>query len=200
MSVTIRLATVDDAETICQIYAPIVRDTHISFEQDIPPTREIAKRISKTMQQYPWLICCINREITGYAYASAFRARRAYQWTAETTVYVHPAYQRRGIARGLYESLMAILRAQGYCNVVGVIALPNSGSIRVHESVGFRRIGILENIGYKAGDWRDTGWWQLQLRPMLDNPQPPTPITCLAQTDGFDDLLRAGLQRINNFR
>ena len=95
---------------------------------------------------------------------------------------------------------MAVLRAQGYCNVVGVIALPNSGSIRAHESVGFRRIGILENIGYKAGDWRDTGWWQLQLRPMLDNPQPPTPITCLAQTDGFDDLLRAGLQRINNFR
>ena len=200
MSVTIRLATVDDAKKIRQIYAPIVRDSHISFEQDIPPTREIAERISKTLQQYPWLICCINRDVAGYAYASAFRARRAYQWTAETTVYVHPSYQRRGIARGLYESLMAVLRAQGYCNVVGVIALPNSGSIRAHESVGFRRIGILENIGYKAGDWRDTGWWQLQLRQMPDNPQPPTPITCLAQTDGFDDFMRAGLQRISNFR
>ena len=60
--------------------------------------------------------------------------------------------------------LLAVLREQGYCSAVGVIALPNEGSIRAHEALGFRKVGIFKNVGYKAGDWRDTGWWQLELR------------------------------------
>lgn len=193
MNAVIRLATAADAGAIQQIYRPIVRHTHVSFETVEPDIAEIKARIDKTLAQYPWLVCEINGRLAGYAYASAFRARYAYQWTTETTVYVHPDFQRRGISRALYHSLIAILRAQGFCNAVGVIALPNEGSIRAHEAVGFRKIGVFENVGFKAGDWRNTGWWQLELRPMPTEPQPPRAIGDLAQEDDFSELLHAGL-------
>ena len=196
MSAVIRLATSADAADIHQIYSPIVRNTHISFEQTAPAVGEIAARIEKTLRQYPWLVCEVDRRLAGYAYASAFRVRAAYQWTAETTVYIHSDFQRRGVSRALYSSLLAVLRAQGYCNAVGVIALPNEGSIRAHEALGFRKVGIFKNIGHKAGDWRDTGWWQLELRPPPTSPQAPRPIIQLAVEERIDALLQTGLQHI----
>ena len=189
----IRLAKLADAAAIQQIYAPIVRHSHISFEREPPDIAEIKTRLTQTLRQYPWLVCEIDGRMAGYAYASAFRGRYAYQWTTETTVYVHPDFQRRGVSRALYHSLIAILRAQGYCSAVGVIALPNEGSIRAHEAVGFRKIGIFNQAGFKAGDWRDTGWWQLALRPLPAEPQPPRPIGDLAMDDRFAELLATGL-------
>ena len=196
MSAIIRLAAPADAADIHPVYAPIVSETHISFELSVPGVEEIAARISKTLRQYPWLICAIDGRLAGYTYASAFRSRFAYQWTTETTVYVHPDFQRRGVSRALYHSLFAVLRAQGYCNAVGVIALPNEGSIRAHEAAGFRKIGVFENVGFKAETWRDTGWWQLELRPMPDAPQTPRPIAELAQEAQFAELLQSGLSLI----
>ena len=192
MSAIIRLAKPADAADILQVYAPIVSNTHISFELSVPSVADIAARVSLTLAQYPWLVCEIDGRLAGYAYASAFRARYAYQWTTETTVYVHPGFQRRGVSRALYQSLVAILRAQGYCNAVGVIALPNEASIRAHESAGFRKIGVFENVGFKAGNWRHTGWWQLELRAMPESPRPPQPIGELAQDARFAELLRSG--------
>ncbi len=193
MSARIRLAKPSDAADMHQVYAPIVSQTHISFELTVPSVEEIAARIRKTLAQYPWLVCELDVRLAGYAYASAFRARRAYQWTTETTVYVHPDCQRRGVSRALYRSLVGILRAQGYCNAVGVIALPNAGSIRAHEAAGFRKIGVFENVGFKAGKWRHTGWWQLELRPMPEAPLPPRPISELAQDARFPELLQSGI-------
>ena len=197
MSISIRLASVADAAQICEIYCPIVRGTAISFEQAAPDVQEIAACITKTLGQHPWLVCDINHRVAGYAYGSSFRSRSAYQWTVETTVYVHSDYQRRGIARALYASLIAILRQQGYCNAIGVIALPNDASVRVHESIGFWKIGVFKNMGCKLGKWHDTGWWQLELRPMPAQPQPPRPIMALARQAGFGELLRAGLPFVN---
>ncbi len=198
MRAHIRLARRSDAAAIERIYAPIVRDTHISFETSAPGVAELEARISKTLRQYPWLVCLIDDKLAGYAYASAFRSRYAYQWTTETTVYVHGDFQRRGLSRALYHSLIAILRAQGYCMAIGVIALPNPASIRAHEALGFRKIGIFEKVGFKAGNWRDTGWWQLELRAMPASPQPPRPVSELAQTADFDALLEMGLPYIRN--
>jgi phosphinothricin acetyltransferase len=194
MSAVIRLASASDAAAIHQIYSPIVRDTHISFEQTAPAVGDIAVRIHNTLTQYPWLVCEIGGQLAGYAYASAFRARPAYQWTAETTVYVHADFQLRGVSRALYSSLLALLREQGYCQAVGVITLPNEGSIRAHEALGFRKIGVFENIGHKAGAWRDTGWWQLELRPAPRNPKPPCPLSCLKTASCFAALLQTGLR------
>lgn len=193
MHIIIRLASAADAPQICEIYRPIVRDTAISFEETAPDADEIAARIAQTLEQYPWLVCEINRQIAGYAYGSPFRSRAAYQWTVETTVYVHSDYQRRGVSRALYTSLIAILRRQGYCNAVGVIALPNDGSVRAHEMLGFRKIAVFENMGYKRNEWRATGWWQLELRPMPPKPQAPRPVMSLARQAGFGELLRVGL-------
>ena len=193
MSTVIRLAKRSDAAAIQKIYSPIVRDTHASFELSAPDVAEIEARICRALAQYPWLVCEIDGQLAGYAYASAFRSRTAYQWTTETTVYVHPDFQRRGLSQALYHSLIAILRAQGYCNAVGVIALPNAGSIRAHEAVGFRQIGVFENVGFKAGGWHHTGWWQLELRPMPKSPQPPRAIGDLSKDAGFVDLLATGL-------
>lgn len=196
MSAIIRLATAADARAIQAIYAPIVRETHISFETTVPSVAEIAARIDKTLCQYPWLVGAAGGQTAGYAYASAFRSRSAYQWTAETTVYIHPNFQRRGIARALYHSLLAILREQGYCSAVSVIALPNAGSVRAHESLGFRKIGVFKNVGYKQGAWRDTGWWQLDLQPPAASPHPPRAIQQLAGEADFPRLLATGLQSV----
>ena len=196
MIVHIRLASTADAPQIQVIYAPIVRDTYISFEQVIPDADEVAGRISKTLTQYPYLVCEVDGQIAGYCYGSSFRSRAAYQWTTEVTVYVHPDFQRRGIARGLYTSLFAILREQGYCNAVGVITVPNDGSVGLHESMGFEKIGVFHNIGYKLNTWQDTGWWQLELRPMPENPTPPISIAEFATYDQFEELLMSGTSLI----
>ncbi|MCY3581308.1 MAG: GNAT family N-acetyltransferase [Chloroflexi bacterium] len=193
---TIRLALETDATAIRAIYAPIVRETHISFEQAVPGTDEIAARIQTTLAQYPWLVCELGGQLTGYAYASAFRSRAAYQWTTETTVYVHSDFQRRGIARALYTSLLALLRAQGYVTAVGVIALPNPASIHLHEALGFSKVGVFRNVGHKAGNWRATGWWQLDLRPPPTAPEAPAPLPTLAQESRFPALLAASLPYI----
>lgn len=192
----IRLAKQTDAAAIRDIYAPIVQDTHISFEQVVPATAEIAARIQTTLAQYPWLVCELDGELAGYAYASAFRSRAAYQWTTETTVYVHSNFLRRGVARALYTSLLALLRAQGYVTAVGVIALPNPASIRAHEAIGFYKVGVFRNVGHKADEWRDTGWWQLDLRPTPTAPESPTPLPALAQETRFPTLLAAGLPHV----
>lgn len=201
MSVKIRLACTKDAPQILEIYSPIVRHTHISFEHDAPEASEIAARIATTLRQYPWLVCELDARIAGYAYASAFRSREAYQWTTETTVYVREGCQRRGVARALYTSLLAILHEQGYRSAIGVIALPNKASIRAHETLGFQEIGVFKNVGFKAGAWRDTGWWQLDLSPSLPSmgrTSPPQPITELAQQAGFEELLNIGLLNITS--
>ncbi len=196
MSVKIRLATQNDAAQILEIYRPVVRYTHISFEHIVPELSEIAERIANTLGQYPWLVCQMDERIAGYAYASAFRSREAYQWTTETTVYVREGYRRRGIARALYASLLAILREQGYRSAIGVIALPNEASIRAHESLGFQAIGVFKHVGFKAGAWRDTGWWQHDLNPALVATAAPRAITILAQRDNFAELLQTGLTHI----
>ena len=198
MNARIRLARHSDAAAIQDIYSPIVRHTYISFEQTVPDLSEIESRIRRTLAQYPWLVCVIDERLAGYAYASAFRTRYAYQWTAETTVYIHPDFQRRGLATALYHSLIATLRAQGYCNAIGVIALPNAASIRAHEAVGFRKIGTFKNVGFKAGSWRDTGWWQLELRPAPNFPKPPRAISDVANDADFAKHLAAGLPFIRS--
>lgn len=196
MSIIFRLANSTDATQILAIYEPIVENTFISFEEIIPTVADIQARIEKTLQQYPYLICEIDGQVAGYAYASAFRSRAAYQWVTETTIYVHASFYRRGIAKALYTTLMNVLREQGYLNVIGVIALPNEASVHLHEILGFEKIGIFENMGYKINGWRDTGWWQLELNPMPNLPTPPQSIEDFQKLPIFKTLLEQGQSQI----
>lgn len=168
----IRLATAQDAEQILAIYAPFVTDTAVSFELEPPSAEEMRNRIEETQSRYPWLVWEGER-VLGYAYASSHRARPAYQWSVEVSVYVHPASRRIGVARQLYTDLFGRLRDQGYCNAYAGITLPNEASVGFHESMGFQPVGVYTKIGFKLGKWQDVGWWQLRLREDPD-PQPPT--------------------------
>lgn len=160
----IRIATPDDAAAVAAIYDPIVRDTTISFETEVPGEAEMRARIEKTLAVLPWLVAEDSAgAVCGYAYASKHRERAAYQWSVDVTVYVHPNQRGRGVGRMLYGQLMPLLRELGYCQAFAGIALPNSASVGLHEAVGFRPIGVYSQVGFKHGAWRDVGWWQMGL-------------------------------------
>lgn len=178
----IRLARVEDAAGMLAIYAPIVRETTISFELEPPTLEEMQARIERTLERHPWLVYESDGDVCGYAYASRHRERAAYQWSADVSVYVAAAARRRGIARQLYTHLLGILEDLGYYSALAGIALPNPASVALHEAMGFQPIGIYRNIGYKLGAWRDVGWWQRVVRPYTDAPQPPK---ALAEYEGW---------------
>src|SRR5215471_7144248 len=116
MSTTIRVATPQDADAILAIYAPIVQETAISFEVESPTLLEMHERIAKTLQHLPWLVCARHGEVLGYVYASPHRARAAYQWSVDVSVYIHREARRVGIGRALYTSLFQLLVLQGFYN------------------------------------------------------------------------------------
>lgn len=188
----IRLVDESDAASIHDIYSPYVRETSISFEQSPPSVEEIKQRIRKTTRRYPWLVCEHNDTIVGYSYAGPIRKRAAYQWSVESSVYVDPKYQRHGVARGLYETLFAVLDLQGYYNVYAGTALPNPASTGFHESIGFEPIGVYENVGYKNGEWHDVKWWQKSLGELPANPDPPQPVLEVREQDQWDDVITTG--------
>ena len=100
---SIRIATTDDSESILKIYAPYIENTSYTFETEVPSIDSFKKRISSYLQNWPWLVCEIEGVIAGYAYGARHRERVAYQWSLESSVYIHDDYQRRGVARALYQ-------------------------------------------------------------------------------------------------
>ena len=171
----IRMATPDDAAAMLAIYAPFVESTAVTFEYAVPPVAEFAERVRTVTARWPWLVLERAGRIAGYAYASSWRARAAYQWAVETTVYVHADERRRGIGRALYRSLLACLRLQGHRLALGAITLPNPESIALHEALGFRRVGVHRACGHKLGAWHDVGFWEVELAPR-DDAAPAEPI------------------------
>jgi phosphinothricin acetyltransferase len=162
-SIHLRPAERHDSEEIAAIYAPIVRDTFVSFETEPPSAEIMAGRIESIQQQYPWLVATVEAKVLGYAYASEHRQRAAYRWSVDVTVYVAEAARGRGVGRRLYGGLIPMLRAQGFHGAFAGITLPNGASVGLHEAVGFRALGIYTDVGFKLGDWRDVGWWRLGL-------------------------------------
>ena len=199
MSSTIRLATEADAEAIQAIYAPYVRVTAISFELEPPDVAEMRTRISKTLALFPWLVCENSEgQVVGYAYASRHRDRAAYQWSVDAAVYVDLRTHRTGVGRGLYTSLFALLRLQGFYNVYAGIALPNEASVGLHKAVGFQPVGVYHGVGYKLGKWHDVSWWSLTLQPSAVEPAAPRPITEISGSPAGQSALDAGLPLIHS--
>lgn len=160
MKTEIRSATIGDAEAIQRIYAPFVLATAISFEDQPPSIDEMAGRIASIMKTHLWLVAVDGEEVCGYVYASAHRERSAYRYSADTTVYIAPQAQRRGVGRALYAELLPQLKQRNIHMAFAGIALPNPGSVALHESVGFTPVGIYREVGFKLGRWHDVGWWQ----------------------------------------
>lgn len=189
----IRLASEDDAAQIQAIYAPIVRDTIISFETVAPTVDEIRARIRSTLERLPWLVLIQEDALLGYAYASQHRTRIGYQWSVDVSVYVHPDARRKGAARALYTSLLNILIIQGFFNAYAGIALPNAASVGLHEALGFQPVGVYHGVGYKLGAWHDVGWWHLRLRPLADAPAAPFSLEEARRNPDWQIVLESGL-------
>ena len=186
---SIRLAHPSDAPSALAIYAPIVAATAISFETEIPTAREIERRIATTLEFAPWLVLLEDGEMAGYAYASRHRERAAYRWCVDVSVYVGEKHRRRGVGRALYTSLFTLLRLQGFYAAHAGVTLPNGASVRLHESLGFRPVGVYPAVGFKQGVWHDVGWWQLPLRERAGEPQPLLTPDELRRQPGFEAAL-----------
>ena len=173
----IRLATLEDTSAMLDIYKPYVEHSAISFEVVPPSLEEFRNRITKTLEKYPWLVCEVDNQVVGYAYATEYRSRKAYQWSVEATVYLHSGFHRRGLGRDLYKKLFELLKQQGFVNVIAGITQPNSASVCLHEALGFTPVGIFHDVGFKLGQWWDVGYWELQLQ----KPQQPVALHPPAQ-------------------
>lgn len=185
----IRLATGRDGAAVAGIYDPFARASPITFETDPPGPAEMQRRIETTLQSHPWLIYEVQGTAAAYAYATSHRARAAYQWCVETSVYVDERFRRRGLGTALYAALFRVLAAQGFVNAYAGITLPNPASVALHESVGFALLGVYRGIGYKLGAWHDVGWWERPLRARDAEPQPPRPLPVLLAERRLDELL-----------
>lgn len=171
-SVTIRIATPQDAPALLAIYAPYVEDTAITFEVETPAVEDFAGRIERTLSTYPWLVACIDDVPVGYTYAARFRPRKAYDWAVETSVYVARDRTGHGIGRALYSTLEGILATQGVTNLCASIAWTDTpdtrlgpGSVRFHEHLGFSHVGTFHGCANKFGTWYDMLWMEKQIAP-----------------------------------
>ncbi|WP_329740916.1 N-acetyltransferase family protein [Dyella sp. A6] len=183
MPVAIRIAREEDASAIHAIYTPHVNQGVATFETTPPGDEAMRGRIRARLPQYPWLVWEEHGEVLAYAYAGRFRERAAYDWIAETSIYVHSDAQRRGIARRLYSALLDLMCRQGMNQAVGVITVPNPVSVGFHESLGFEPAGIWKQCGYKLGRWWDVGVWQKELQRAANPPPAVTPFATLTAAE-----------------
>ncbi|QKZ14896.1 GNAT family N-acetyltransferase [Spirosoma sp. KUDC1026] len=170
---TIRFATLADAPALLAIYAPYVADSFVSLEYEVPSLTEFTRRIETIQQQLPYLVAEADGHVLGYAYASKHHDRAGYQWSVDTSVYIHADGHRQGIGRQLYDHLFDFLRRQGYYTAYAGITIPNPKSDFFHRSMGFDLVGTYHNVGYKMGAWRSVSWFQYTLQPYPINPTPP---------------------------
>jgi phosphinothricin acetyltransferase len=156
-----------DAAACAAIYAPYVEDGPISFEERAPDAVEFGGRMEDS---HAWLVAEEAGEVVGFAYACRHRSRPAYRWSVDVSVYVASGRRGEGHGRRLYEALFADLRERGFRVACAGITLPNEASVALHERLGFEPVGVYRGIGWKAGAWRDVGWWQLELSPGAEDP------------------------------
>lgn len=135
-------------------------DTAVTFEYDPPSAEEMARRIAAA---HVWLVAETDGEVVGYAYGGPFGTRAAFNWTCEVSVYLAPGSRGKGLGRQLYTELLGQLRERGLHVAISGIALPNDASVALHESLGFRLVGVYEEVGYKFGEWHDLARYQLRL-------------------------------------
>jgi len=169
----IRIATKDDAAAMLEIYAPFILNSGITQETEVPSIEEFQKRILSTLEERPWLVCEIDKQIGGYAYAGKHRDRKGYQWCTEPSVYISEKFFGFGVANALYTALFEILKLQGYVNAYAVITLPNDRSIAFHKKFGFVYLTTYPKIGYKLGQWHDVGWMQYEINAHKNDPTDP---------------------------
>jgi phosphinothricin acetyltransferase len=160
----IRNVISEDVVDICRIYNWYVSQTIISFEETLVSADEMRQRIQDiTSQGFPWIVVEQEGNLAGYAYASKWRPRPAYKNTVEATVYLDQKFLGMGLGKNLYTEVLRQLKEAGYHSAMGVIALPNEASVRLHEKMGFEKAAHFKEVGFKFNQWIDVGYWQKML-------------------------------------
>lgn len=175
----LREAVVEDAAAIQAIYAPYVKETAISFEYEVPSVEEFKQRIAHTKEKYPYLVAERNGKVVGYAYASPFKGRSAYDWSAELSIYIDRTCRNGGIGRRLYAALTEALTQMGILDIYACIGIPEEkdehldfNSARFHAHMGFTQVGCFKKCGYKFGKWYNMIWMHENIGEH-QTPQPP---------------------------
>lgn len=174
--ITLRIAKPQDAAAILSIYEYYVKNTSITFEWVVPSLDEFTARITNTLKKYPYVVAEQNEKIIGYAYASPFKSRAAYDWAIETSIYVHKDFCRNGIGKMLLLKLEELLASQNILNVNACIAYPEiedeyltKNSVRFHEKMGYRLVGEFHKCGYKFDRWYNMVWMEKMIGNHISN-------------------------------
>ncbi len=200
MNPEIRLITLQDAQQALDVYAPFVKNTAVTFEYSVPTLQDFTDRIITNTVDYPWLVCIYNNTVLGYAYGSRHRYKTAYQWSVESTIYLAPEIQNKGIGKIMYNALFSILKLQGYYSVFAGVALPNEGSEKLHTSMGFEEIGVFNKIGFKLNQWHDVKWFQLDLKQTNSTPHELIGGPELHSNLEVDQILKLGNEKLEHVK
>jgi phosphinothricin acetyltransferase len=169
----IRDATADDAAACAVIYGHYVTSTPATFELEPPSVEEVRRRIASCQSGHAWLVSEVDGDVTGFAYGTRFAERPAYRWSSEISVYLQPGRTSAGTGTALYTELLERLSARGLQVAFARIAQPNDASNALHARFGFRRVALLERVGYKLGRWHDVAIVQKDLAPPTADPAEP---------------------------
>ena len=175
----IRSVRESDAQALLSIYAPYVTGTAVTFEWETPTEEEFRRRIKGISERYPYLVLENQGRIQGYAYASSFKGRAAYDWAVETTIYLSPSSRGKGYGKALYEALEKELARRHFLNAYACISFLEDAdpyltqaSPRFHAKMGYTRCGTFHRCGYKFGRWYDMIWMEKSLGEHDKNPLP----------------------------
>jgi phosphinothricin acetyltransferase len=174
MSISIRPVKISDADFCLSLYSKYVVGSAVSFELEAPSLEEFSNRIDTISKRFPYLIAEENEHRVGYAYASAYRDRLAYQWNVEVSIYVEEQNKKSGVATALYTQLFSELESIHICKAFAVIALPNDASVGFHNKMGFEKFATYKNVGFKLNQWHDVLW----MEKTIQSPETPTTPLC----------------------
>jgi L-amino acid N-acyltransferase YncA len=164
MTLSVRSAIASDAAALASIYNFYIQNTVITFEEEPVSPQTMMTRVAEVQNaSLPWLVAEIDGVVVGYTYASKWKARSAYRYSVETTIYLEQGREGQGIGTRLYAELLSILRKQGIHAVMAGAALPNAASVALHEKLGFERVATFSQVGFKHQKWVDVAYWQILL-------------------------------------
>lgn len=182
---SVRPATVDDLSQLLEIYAPYVRETNYTFEYDVPDPESWRRRFCDITAQFPYLVWEEDGEILGYAHGSAPFSFAAYRWCAESSIYLRPKAQRRGIGSALYAALEGCLAAQGYRVIYALVTSSNIGSMEFHRRLGYKAVAELPDCGFKQGVWESVTWLEKRLCSPEKPEKAPTAFSTMVKNHSF---------------
>jgi len=159
----IRTCNIKDAQAIAEINNFYIEHTTYTFDERPITKEEITRRIINTLSRYPWFVYVQETQVLGYAYASEWREKSAYRYSVESTIYLKNGQEKKGIGTLLYRELIKELKQRSIHCIIGVISLPNSSSVRLHEKMGFEKVAHMKQTGRKFDRWIDVGYWELVL-------------------------------------